>query len=500
MKTKLSQIPSLVGLALGIMLFAAGCQHPAHSHGPATTAPQKSTATTTAAVVPKIACSEAAWGLIRLSKTLPAEVTLSNEFISELTLTAQGCAANVVVRDTIPAGASYLRSEPVATVEGNELTWKLGNLDAAQIIKTKVWLKADREGTLTSCATVTADPRVCAGVFVGKPILSIEKTGPETAILGTEVTYNIVVKNIGTSAARNVVVTDPVPAGMSHSTGKSEITFEVGDLVPGQAKPLAITLKANQRGKICNTATATSSNTAKVSKETCTVILVPALKVEKAGTKEQILGRNADYEITVSNTGDTILNNVVLSDVSPAECSIVAAPGANISGNKATWIIAELKPGAKITQTIKLTSKSAGTSCNTVTASVGTLTGSAQACTLWRGIPAVAFEVIDDPDPIQIGESTTYSIKVTNQGFADIHNVKVAASFGEQVVPVSSPQGRVSGKNVNFPTVAAIAAKQSVTYTITVKGASAGDSRNKITLTCDELKTPVDKEESTNVY
>ena len=91
-------------------------------------------------------------------------------------------------------------------------------------------------------------------------------------------------------------------------------------------------------------------------------------------------------------------------------------------------------------------------------------------------------------------------IKVTNQGFADIHNVKIVANFGEQVVPVSTAQGTVSGKSANFPVVATLAAKQVVTYTVTVKGATTGDSRNKIILTCEELKTPVEEEESTTVY
>jgi uncharacterized repeat protein (TIGR01451 family) len=82
--------------------------------------------------------------------------------------------------------------------------------------------------------------------------------------------------------------------------------------------------------------------------------LVSGLKVENTGTKEQILGRNADYEIVVSNTGDTTLGNVVVSDTARGT-AIVAAPGATLSGNKATWTIAELKPRPKVTQTIKLT-------------------------------------------------------------------------------------------------------------------------------------------------
>ena len=101
--------------------------------------------------------------------------------------------------------------------------------------------------------------------------------------------------------------------------------------------------------------------------------------------------------------------------------------------------------------------------------------------------------MVDDPDPIQVGEVTTYTIKVTNQGFADIHNVKVVYTSGERTSPVSSPQGTVSGKDVNFPAVASLAAKQVVTYTIAVKGLTVGDSRNKVVLTSDELRVRLKK-------
>jgi uncharacterized repeat protein (TIGR01451 family) len=479
---------------LAAALMANGCANtqyrnePGAAPAPAANAPAKTS------------CAESTGGLIRLAKTMPVEASLGGEFLAELTITAQGCAANVIIRDTIPTGASFVRSEPAATVEGNQLIWNLGHLDAGQVVKGKVWFKAETEGALVSCATVTADPRVCGQTFVGKPVIAIDKSGPETAVLGSDVTYNIVVKNTGTSVAKGVVVTDPVPTGMSHSSGKSELSFEVGDLAPGQSKPLAVTFKANQRGKVCNIATANSGNAGKVTNDACTVVLVPGLKVEKTGTKEQILGRNADYEIVISNTGDTTLNNVTVSDTAPAQTTIVAAPGAVLAGNKATWTIASLAPGAKVKQTIKLTSQVAGTHCNAVTASSGDLNDSAKACTLWKGIAAVLLEVVDEPDPIQVGESTTFTIKVTNQGFADINNIKIGARFAGEVQPVSSAQGSVSGQTANFPPVSLLKAKQVITYTITVKGVKPGDSRNKITLTADELKTPVEEEESTTVY
>jgi uncharacterized repeat protein (TIGR01451 family) len=494
------------------VLIATGCTNTNwqnHSHLEVPSAPQPAPAQVAIAsetAAPQISTSaqsefvESTNSLLRLTKSMPAEISLGSEFVVELTITAQGHASNVVVRDSLPAGASYVRSEPAATIAGNQLTWNLGNLEAGQLVKGKVWFKADKEVTWTSSATITGDSRASVPTVAGHPVLAIDYRGPTNAVLGTEVTYNTIVKNTGTAGARNVIVTNLVPAGFSHSSGRNEIRFEVGDLAPGQAKPLAVTFKANQRGKICSTATATSSNADQVSAEACTVILVPRLKVEMSGTKEQILGRNADFEIVVTNTGDTTLNNVVITDIAPAETAIVAAPGARIEGNQATWTIAELKSGAKVTQTIKLTSRAAGPHCSTVTASSGGLNDSAKACTLWKGIPAVNLEVVDEPDPIQIGESTTYTIKVTNQGFADINNLKIRADFGEEVAPVSSPQGTVNGRTVTFPVVAKLGAKQVLTFTITVKGVSVGDSRNKITLTAGELKSPVTDEESTTIY
>jgi len=475
-----------------VMLLFTGCaQQQATRHSAGSTPATRPAAS---------ACSESTGGLIKLSKSMPAEATLGMDFLAELTVLANGCTANVVVRDTVPPGVSYVRSEPSATVEGDQLLWKIGNLDSGQTLKLKLWLKAEKEGQVLNCASVSADPRVCGVTFIGKPVLSFDYTGPTNAVIGTEVSYNLVVKNIGTATAKNVVVTHPVPTGMSHHTGKSELSFDVADLAPGQGKPLAVTFKANQRGKVCSAATVSSANAGKLGAETCTVILVPGLKVEHTGSKEQILGRNADYEIVVSNSGDTVLSNVVISDAVPAETAIVAAPGAILNANKATWTIPELKPGAKITQSVKLTSKVAGTHCNNVTASVGSLSDSAKACTVWKGIAAVALEVVDNPDPIQVGENTLYTIRVVNQGFADIHNVKLVASFDDKTAPISSDKGTINGRTVTMSVVQTVASKQVLTGTITVKGVKAGDSRNKVVLTCEELGSAVEETESTTVY
>ena len=133
------------------------------------------------------------------------------------------------------------------------------------------------------------------------------------------------------------LVTDVVPDGMTHASGQHTLTFNAGDLLPNQSKSFAVELKATRRGKFCNMAEATSGNAGKVTAEACTTVLQSGLKVEKTGTKEQFLTRVASYTVTVSNTGDTALHNVVVTDTAPAETKIISADGATVSSGTATW-------------------------------------------------------------------------------------------------------------------------------------------------------------------
>ena len=143
-----------------------------------------------------------------------------------------------------------------------------------------------------------------------------------------------------------------------------------------------------------------------------------------------------------------------------------------------------------------------GSRCNSVgVTSAENLSATAQACTLWRGVPAILLETKDDPDPISVGESVTYTVRVTNQGTADDANVKVVAQFAKEIDPTSaSGGGVVNGKTVTFPAVAKLAPKEAVTYTIIAKGVAAGDHRLKVDLTSDMLTEPVTHEESTHEY
>ncbi len=450
---------------------------------------------------PEVASSEFTLksDLLQVTKRVPARATLGSTIEADVTIVAIASCANVVVTDTIPAGSTYVKSEPPAQVDGKKLTWNIDTMDRGQTINAKIWYKADSEGNLVNCATMAAIPRGCAVTLVGIAKLTITCSLPASSKVGDAVNKVIEVRNTGTAVANDVVIADTLPSGLS-ATGP--VTFNIGDLAPGAAKQVTVTARANARGEQQNVATAKASNTDSVKAECATLVQQPGLNITKSGTKEQFLGRNANYEIVVSNTGDTTLTGVAVTDTAPAATRIVNASGASVSGNSATWQMSELKSGEKKALEVTLTSATPGTHCNVagVRASADNLSGSAEACTVWRGVPAILLETRDDPDPIQAGETVSYTIRVTNQGTADDGNVKIVAKFGKEINPVSAVGGTVSDKTVTFASIPKLAPKQVVTYTITAKGAAAGDHRLNVELTSDLLSSPVTHEESTHVY
>lgn len=447
-----------------------------------------------------VAFAETTTAALQFKKSLPIKAEAGRTFIGELKLTARRSLTNLVVRDAIPVGAAWQRSEPPAVMEGNELVWQVDALRTGENLNFKTWFEANTNLVPRAAATVTAQPKVSADLIVGSAGLALDASGPETAPLNADLTYHIQVRNTGSETVRGVMIRQAAPAGTNFSNEVNETTLDAGDLDPGQAKSFTTQLKAVQRGTICATTTAQSLNAPELNAEVCSTIIDPRLQVQGAGAKEQVVGRNVDYEITVTNVGDTPLTNVVISSVAPEEGFIVAAPGAVITGNQAAWTVATLRPRGRVTKTIKLTSKNAGVSCATVTARAGTVTDATRLCTLWKGIPALTFELSEMPDPIQVGESTTYRIVLINQGSGELHNLKVQAVFDDLMLPISSPQGTINGQHVTFPTIASIKAQQSVTFTISVKGAMVGTSHNRVEVICDEIKAPILREESTTIY
>lgn len=126
--------------------------------------------------------------------------------------------------------------------------------------------------TTTTPTTTTPAPTptvTAAQIAVAK--LAIAKTGPARAAAGGTVTYRIVVRNTGKAPARNVVVADVTPSGLTLVTPPGRISgrtvsWKVGTLAPGASRTIVVRMRSARTisGTRTNVATATATGVAKV--------------------------------------------------------------------------------------------------------------------------------------------------------------------------------------------------------------------------------------------
>ncbi len=191
--------------------------------------------------------------------------------------------------------------------------------------------------------------------------LAIEKTVRESSVggafsesvtvtPGSSVDFSVVVRNTGTVTAKNVVVTDPTPAGYNFTFNPRSI----GDLAPGQSSaPIIFTAIYNGPNQSVNTALAKADNTPQVS-DTASVSpraitpppAVRSLSITKVvrdvttsyGPSVNVSnGSTVQFQIRVTNTGNTVLNNVRLTDALPGGLNLTPNSFAISNNNGSTF-------------------------------------------------------------------------------------------------------------------------------------------------------------------
>lgn len=433
----------------------------------------------------------------------PPACLLGDQYPLHFDVKACDDVCDVVVNTHLPEGVSFVRSEPEAKVEGRKLTWNFGSMDKGECRPACVWLKCECEGELCACFCATASPVRFCSLLCAKPLLSCEKCGPEEVCPGDPINYSITVTNHGSCAAEEVVVVDNLPPEVEHSSCMRTLTYKLGCLQPCESKTINICTTAVKRGKACNSAVVSACNADSTACQWCTCICCCDVEICKEGPKEVTIGKNADYQITVVNTGDKVLTDVVVTDNAPSATSIVSANGATINGNQAVWRMRELKPGEKASFNITLTTCTPGCFTNKV------MVDDCQRCracaeftTRWRGRPAINVCVVDTESVICVGEPTSYTINIVNQGSESDSNVVVVARFPNELTPIQASgdsRGTVSGQTVTFAPFPTLRPRQTLTYRVDAQGKSAGEARVMFEVTSDNIKTPIVQQELTIV-
>jgi len=447
---------------------------------------------------------------IGITKSAPATAGVGDQFDYNIVVTNPGraTATNAKVVDALPDGIQYVSSEPAAQAAGQNLQWSLGDIAAGASKSISVRVKATKTGTFENCADVTADnnlsARACDETVVTAPKLALSKTGPAAVLDCETITYTVVVRNNGDGVANNVKIVDALPNGLKASDGSGSVTIDVGTLAPGQERSATYTVTPSAKGTYKNTAVATGDPSLRAEASHQVIVRQPVLVLTKTGPAKRYVDRTAEYTLTVKNTGDGDARDTVLVDTLPAGLSFVSATGGGSnSGGRVTWSMGTLKPGDSKTVTLKVMAMQIGTMRDSAVATALCEQVSAELTTEIVGIPAILLEVVDQEDPIEIGDNETYTIVVTNQGSAVGTNILIVATLPAEQQYVSSDgptTATAAGQKVSFAPLASLAAKARATYHIVVKGTAAGDVRFKVELTSDQMSTPAGETESTHIY
>ncbi|MBS0204333.1 MAG: DUF11 domain-containing protein [Planctomycetes bacterium] len=183
------------------------------------------------------------------------------------------------------------------------------------------------DNDLSGNGTVTStDPR---GVQQAR--LTIEKIAPQQATLGEPLVYSVIVKNIGSADARQVVVEDRVPKGTdmvgSNPPGyliekkipdsdqvEKKLSWPLGTLKPNEQKKISIKVIPRQEGPVGSVARVHFAT------EVAAEIQVagPKLSFTAKAPPQARVGETIEMVFLLKNTGTAPATNVSVRDLVPA--------------------------------------------------------------------------------------------------------------------------------------------------------------------------------------
>jgi len=446
---------------------------------------------------------------IGIEKTATPRAGVGDTITYDIVVTNPGKAdaTNTKVVDVMPDGITYVSSRPEAKVDGQTLTWNLGRLAKGTKRSLTVKAKTTRTGTFWNPVTVTADHGLKDDAkdetVVTAPKLTLEKTGPAEALICEPIPIKVVVRNTGDGPATGVKIMDELPDGLT-CDGSRSVSVDVGTLKPGQAKQATYTLRASKRGAYTNTATAKGAGGLKAEASHKITVREPVLVLTKTGPKKRYIGTNIAYDITVANKGNGEARRTVLTDTLPGGVTFVSATGGGkASGGRITWDLGTIPPDGSKKVSVTCKAARAGNIRNVISATAVCSKASAESVTQVAGIPAILLECVDNPDPIEVGTNTTYTITVTNQGSAVGTGIQITCIMPAELDYVSSTgptKAATDGKAITFAPLAELAPKAKATYRVVVKGTKAGDVRFSVKLKSNQMTSSADETESTHIY
>jgi uncharacterized repeat protein (TIGR01451 family)/fimbrial isopeptide formation D2 family protein len=461
---------------------------------------------------------------LSMSKTGPASVPVSSPISWTLTVTDTSDvddSSGYTVTDPVPTGFTNVTTNTpdTCTVTDNDVVCVEPQIDAEQSVQIVVSATSPATGGVyTNTATVIGnegDPNPSNNsssvtTHVGFADVTLQKSATtDTPDVGSNDTFTLTAANSPTSTADSgeVVVTDPLPAGLSYQSSSSAtcpsgscivvsgqtVTWTIPDLAPNSSAQLSIVVTVDTSASVTNVASFTqafpgpggvtsgTSNSVTLSPQWADVSLAKSVTVA-----DPDVGTQDTFTLTATNSAaSTVAAGVTVTDVLPtgltyASSSSATCPSGSCitdSGQTVTWAISSLTAGASATLQIvvSVTGTASVTNTATFTQTVpndqGKTSGSSNTVPVSPVYADVTVTKSATATTPEVGSTDTFTLQATDSGPDTAGQVVVTDSVpaGAELQSAGSPVGTVdvSGQTVTW-TIPSLADADSDSLTINV--------------------------------
>lgn len=350
-------------------------------------------------------------------------------------------------------------------------------------------------------------------------VLALTKAdNPDPVTTGGQLTYTLTATNNGPSDATNVVITDPLPTGLTlvsatytvnggaaqnASNTAGTITTGTFNLSAGQQAVLTLvsTVGATFVNNTVNTGSVVSTEVTTPVQATATTSRVPDIdlgitKTIVGGATTVGLGGTFSYRLTLTNTTATTVTGIEVTDNLPPNFTPgtlpagVALDTTTADPNDLIWSIATIAGSGTATVDIPITvatTATLGSTTNTATIDVST-TGLAgfNDTNPNNNTSSVAITVEPRYDvrvtktnnltALTTGQTFTYTLQAINDGPSSATNVTLTDTLPSTLEFISSTAGSATGQlfTANVGTLASGASSSTVNVVVRVRSSATG--------------------------
>lgn len=386
---------------------------------------------------------------LAMAKTVDiANPNIGQNVVFTLTVTNAGpsVATGVVVRDSLPAGLTFVSASPSSgsysaasglwsgigaiPVTGTATLAVTARFDGpAQVLNLASIQSSDRPDTdATNNTASLAIPAQIADLAVTKTV-DISRASPNQ-----NVTFTVRVENLGPNQATGVRIADALPAGLTLVSATPNLgtfaagVWDVGSVDANTSATLTIVAAFNSATAVTNTASVSATNQFDPAATNNTASAVVQAAIADLGLTKTVdqptpnVGDTVTYTLTITNAGPDGATGVALTDLLPAGVSFVGATPSQGTYNSGTgvWTVGAIANAATATLAIQaqVTSTTAVNNTATIT-QLDQLDQTPSATASVSITPQQAdlsvTKSINNPNPTP-GTPVVFTITVTNAG------------------------------------------------------------------------------------